>query len=106
MYLRQNAAREFIGDMRDTSQSTISRYVAVLVPIVKAVLEEFVPSAEEVIEIVRDRVILADGKLAPCWSYEEHYMTLGQPGWLLYKWCFYELRPPALTINSLQPIGT
>jgi hypothetical protein len=58
--------------MRDTSQPTISRYVAKLVPIVKAVLEEFVPSAEEAIEIVKGRVVLVDGTLAPCWSYEEH----------------------------------
>jgi hypothetical protein len=72
IYLRQNAAQEFIGDMRDASQSTISRYVAELVPIVKAVLEEFVPSAEEAIEIVRGRVVLVDGTLTPCWSYEEH----------------------------------
>lgn len=27
MYLRQNATQEFIGDMRDISQPTISRYV-------------------------------------------------------------------------------
>jgi len=32
MYLRQNAAQEVIGDCRDTSQPTISRYLAVLVP--------------------------------------------------------------------------
>jgi hypothetical protein len=43
MYLRQNATQEFIGDARDTSQPTISRYTAVLVPLVKSVLEEFVP---------------------------------------------------------------
>ncbi len=72
IYLRQNAAQEFIGDMRDASQPTISRYVAELVPIVKAVLEEFVPSAEEAIEMVKGRVVLVDGTLAPCWSYEEH----------------------------------
>jgi len=72
MYLRQNVTQEFIGDMRDTSQPTISRYVAELVPIVKAVLEEFVPSAGEAIEIVKGRVVLVDGTLTPCWSYEEH----------------------------------
>lgn len=42
MYLRQNATQEFIGDMQDTSQPNISRYVTLLVPIVKSVLEEFV----------------------------------------------------------------
>jgi DDE superfamily endonuclease len=72
MYLRQNATQEFIGDTRDTSQPTISRYVAELVPIAKSVLEEFVPSAEEAIEIVKGRVVLVDGTLTPCWSYEEH----------------------------------
>jgi hypothetical protein len=72
MYLRQNAAQEFIGDARDTSQPTISRYLAVLVPLVKAVLEEFVPSAADAIEVVKGRVVLVDGTLTPCWSYEEH----------------------------------
>jgi hypothetical protein len=72
MYLRQNATQEFIGETRDTSQPTISRYMAVLVPLVTAVLEEFVPDAAEAIEIVKGRVVLVDGTLAPCWSYVEH----------------------------------
>jgi hypothetical protein len=72
MYLRQNATQEFIGDMRDTSQPTISRYVATLVPLVKSVLEEFTPSVAEAIEVVRGKVVLVDGTLTPCWSYEEH----------------------------------
>ena len=72
MYLRQNAAQEFIGDVRDTSQPTISRYLAILVPLVKSVLEEFVPSAADAIEVVKGRVVLVDGTLTPCWSYEEH----------------------------------
>jgi hypothetical protein len=72
IYLRQNATQEFIGEMRDASQSTISRYVARLTPIVKAVLEEFVPSAEDTIEIAKGKVVLVDGTLTPCWSYEEH----------------------------------
>ena len=72
MYLRQNAAQEFIGDVRDTSQPTISRYLAVLVPLVKSVLEEFVPSAADAIEVVKGRVVLVDGTLTPCWSYDEH----------------------------------
>src|SRR5438093_11613875 len=69
MYLRQNATQEFIGETRDTSQPTISRYAAALVPLVKAVLEEFVPDAAEAIEVVKGRVVLVDGTLAPCWSY-------------------------------------
>jgi hypothetical protein len=72
MYLRQNATQEFIGDLRDASQPTISRYVAELVPLVKVVLEEFVPSVADAIEVVNGRVCLVDGTIAPCWSYQEH----------------------------------
>jgi hypothetical protein len=72
MYIRQNATQESIGDMRDTSQPTISRYIKALTPVVRGVLEEFVPSAEDAIEIVEGRVVLVDGTLTPCWSYEEH----------------------------------
>jgi hypothetical protein len=72
MYLRQNITEEFIGDMNGISQPTVSRIVTDIVPLVKAVLEEFVPDAREAIEIVKGRVVLVDGTLTPCWSYEEH----------------------------------
>ena len=72
VYLRQNATQEFIGEMRDASQPTISRYVAVLVPLVKSALEEFAPSVADAIEVVRGKVVLVDGTLTPCWSYEDH----------------------------------
>lgn len=72
IYLRQNATQEFIGDMREVSQPTISRYLADLIPVVKAVLEEFVPSAQDAIEMVSGRVCLVDGTITPCWSYQGH----------------------------------
>jgi hypothetical protein len=72
IYLRQNAVQEFIGDMRGVSQPTVSRIVAVLVPVVRSILQEFVPSAADAIEMVRGRVCLVDGTITPCWSYEEH----------------------------------
>jgi transposase len=72
IYLRQNATQEFIGDMREVSQPTISRYAADLIPVVKAVLEEFVPSAQDAIEMVSGRVCLVDGTITPCWSYQDH----------------------------------
>lgn len=53
MYLRQNATQEFIGDIRDISELIVSRIVGVLEPVVKSVLEEFMPSAAEVIEMVK-----------------------------------------------------
>jgi hypothetical protein len=72
MYIRQNVTEEFLGDLRHVSQSTVSRIVTVLVPIVKSVLQEFVPSAADAIEMVRGRICLVDGTIAPCWSYEDH----------------------------------
>jgi hypothetical protein len=72
MYLRQNSPQEFLGDLRAVSQPTISRIVTKLVPVVKAVLEEFVPDAKDAIEMVKGRVCLVDGTITPCWSYEGH----------------------------------
>lgn len=72
MYIRHNATQEFIGDLRSISQSTVSRIVAVLVPSVKAVLEEFVPDAADAIEMMRGTVCLVDGTITPCWSYADH----------------------------------
>lgn len=72
MYLRQNGTQEFLGDLRDISQPTVSRIVSALVPIVQAVLEEFVPDAREAIELVKGRVCLVDGTITPCWSYDDH----------------------------------
>ncbi len=59
--------------MKGVSQPTVSRIVTALVPVVKSVLEEFVPSAEDAIEMASGRVCLVDGTITPCWSYEEHH---------------------------------
>ena len=73
MYLRHNGTQEFLGDLRHISQPTVSRIVGALVPLVKSVLEEFVPTAEDAIEMVKGRVCLVDGTITPCWSYEDHH---------------------------------
>jgi transposase len=72
MYIRQNGTQEFIGDLREVSQSTVSRIVTTLVPIIKAVLEEFVPTAKDAIGMMKGRVCLVDGTITPCWSYVDH----------------------------------
>jgi hypothetical protein len=72
MYVRHNETQELLGDLQAISQSTVSRIVTMLVPVVKAVLEEFVPDVTEAIELVKGRVVLVDGTITPCWSYEEH----------------------------------
>jgi hypothetical protein len=71
-HLRQNGTQEFLGDLQDVSQSTVSRIVTTLVSVIKAVLEEFVPAAPEAIEVVKGRVCLVDGTITPCWSYADH----------------------------------
>jgi len=72
MYIRHNCTQEFLGDLRNISQSTVSRIITRLVPVVKSVLEEFVPDAEEATELVKGRVCLVDGTITPCWSYRDH----------------------------------
>ncbi|MGH9353950.1 MAG: transposase family protein [Terriglobia bacterium] len=72
MYIRQNSTQECIADNKNTSQPTVSRYTGKLVPVIKAVLEEFVPSAEDAIAMVRGRICLVDGTITPCWSYGDH----------------------------------
>lgn len=72
MYIRHNGTQEFLGDLRGASQPTVSRVVSTLIPIVKRVLEQFVPTAQEAIELVNGRVCLVDGTITPCWSYAEH----------------------------------
>jgi hypothetical protein len=72
MYLRHNGTEEFLGDVRGISQSTVSRIVTTLVPVVTAVLAEFVPDAQQAMEWVTGRVCLVDGAITPCWSYAEH----------------------------------
>jgi hypothetical protein len=44
-----------------------------LVPLVRAVLEEFVPTAADAIEVVRGQACLVDGTITPCWSYADHH---------------------------------
>jgi hypothetical protein len=72
MYLRHNGTEEFLGDLLGVSQSTVSRIVTTLVPVVKAVLAEFVPDAKQAMEWVTGQVCLVDGTITPCWSYTEH----------------------------------
>ncbi|MGH3915562.1 MAG: hypothetical protein ACRDTC_19470 [Pseudonocardiaceae bacterium] len=50
--------------MTNISQLTVSRIVATVVPRVKTVLEEFVPTTQDAIELVNGQICLAD----PCFG--------------------------------------
>jgi hypothetical protein len=43
-----------------------------LVPISKAVVEEFVPTAKDAIGLMKGRVCLVDSTITPCWPNVDH----------------------------------
>lgn len=72
MYLRHNVTEEFLADLMNVSQPTVSRIITKIVPVIDTVLREFVPDPKEAIEMVNGRVCLVDGTITPTWSYGDH----------------------------------
>jgi DDE superfamily endonuclease/Helix-turn-helix of DDE superfamily endonuclease len=68
-YLRQNIVEEVWADIFDVDQSTVSRYITFLTPLVETATQEDRPTAEEAAEATRDAIALVDGTLWPCWSW-------------------------------------
>jgi DDE superfamily endonuclease/Helix-turn-helix of DDE superfamily endonuclease len=68
-YLRQNIVEDVWADIFDVDQSTISRYITFLTPLVEKATEEDRPTAEDAAEATRDAIALVDGTLWPCWSW-------------------------------------
>lgn len=68
-YMRHNITEEVWAEVFDVDQSTISRYITVLTPLIDQVTAEFRPSAEEAAEATKGTVALVDGTLWPCWSW-------------------------------------
>jgi len=68
-YMRQNIIEEVWAEIFDVDQSTISRYITFLTPLIDRTTAEFRPSAEEAAEATRDAIALVDGTLWPCWSW-------------------------------------
>ena len=69
-YLRQNIVEDVWADIFGVDQSTISRYITFLTPLVEKATEEDRPTAEDVAEATRDAIALVDGTLWPCWSWD------------------------------------
>jgi hypothetical protein len=69
-YLRQNIVEDVWADIFDVAQSTISRYITFLTPLVEKATEEDRPTAADAAEATRDAIALVDGTLWPCWSWE------------------------------------
>ena len=71
LYTRQNLMEEGIADLFDVAQSTVSEIVTKFTPLIARATEEFRPDAEEAKQMTRGMMALVDGKLWPCWSWED-----------------------------------
>jgi len=70
-YARQNITQDVWADIFDVAQSTISRYLTFLTPLVEQATEEDRPTEEDAVEAVRGAIALVDGTLWPCWSWDD-----------------------------------
>ena len=68
-YMRRNRVQAEIAEDFGVSQSTVSRAVCKMTPVVKKVLAEYVPTAGELDEKTQ---YIVDGTLLPCWSWASH----------------------------------
>jgi len=68
-YLRRNRAQVELAESCGVSQSTISRAITRLTPLLVEVLADHVPVAEDL--DLRQQYIV-DGSLLPCWSWADH----------------------------------
>jgi hypothetical protein len=68
-YLRRNRAQVEIGEAFGVSQSTVSRAIAAITPLLEQVLSPGVPSVED---LAGGHSYIVDGTLLPCWSWADH----------------------------------
>ena len=68
-YLRRNRIQAEIGESYGVSQSTVSRAVTALTPLLGTALAQYVPVAEDLSPHAHYTV---DGTLLPCWSWAAH----------------------------------
>jgi hypothetical protein len=65
-YLRRNRVQWELAETYGVSQSTVSRAISAVTPLLARALARFVPVAEE---LVPGRQYIVDGTLLPCWSW-------------------------------------
>ena len=68
-YLRRNRVQAELAETYGVSQSTISRAISALTPLLEKALRAFVPTAEE---LDPGKQYVVDGTLLPCWSWASH----------------------------------
>lgn len=68
-YMRRNRVQAELAETYGVSQSTISRAITTLTPLLSRALEKYVPTAEDIDEQAQ---YVVDGTLVPCWSWASH----------------------------------
>jgi DDE superfamily endonuclease len=68
-YMRNNITEEVWADIFGVDQSTISRCITLLTPLIEQATAPLRPSAEDAAEATRGAIALVDGTLWPCWSW-------------------------------------
>ena len=69
-YARNNITEEIWAEIFGVHQTTVSRYISELTPLIDQATAEFRHTAEEAAEAIRDAIALVDGTLWPCWSWD------------------------------------
>ena len=69
-YMRQNIIEDVWAGIFDVAQSTISRCITFLTPLVEKATGSDRPTAEDAAEATRGAIALVDGTLWPCWSWD------------------------------------
>ena len=72
-YLRQNIIEDVWADIFNIAQSTVSRYITFLTPLVEQATQQDRPTEDDAAEATRDAIALVDGTLWPCWSWDGHH---------------------------------
>jgi len=72
IYLRRNHVQETVGEFYGISQSTVSRVISTLTPLVRAATACEVPDDNAVSATIAGRIVLLDGTLVPVWSWRGH----------------------------------
>ena len=70
LYKRQHMIEEVIADLFGVSQGTVSDIITKFTPLIAQATEAFRPDADEAKQMTRGRLVLVDGTLWPCWSWE------------------------------------
>lgn len=68
-YLRRNRVQAELAEAYAVSQSTISRSITGVTPLIERVLRKFVPTADDLDDLTQ---YIVDGSLLPCWSWASH----------------------------------